>query len=386
MKYKEIAKRSIILLPILLPFFVIRFAVGPVPTTLLELVIWLVFIANLIFSNIKIKWSWHLLLATIFLLSGLMSALIDPDVVSGLGIFKAYFLDGFVVYLLVVNLSAKDKDSISDLLIFSGVVAALGALLLYANDIRSSDNRIVDLSLLSSNYLAMYLSPIFVLAISKLRKKVGLRNYFLFLAALIILLAMYLTNSRGIIVAVVPAIIFLLYSLVKNKTQLVKAVFIALALAFFVGGYLYYQPDWSDHSRKATSSNIRYYIWTTSIEMVKLNPVWGVGLSNYQNYFTDLTQDRVNYPEYISPQALTAHNIFLHLYLTTGLVGLLAFVGLMAVAILGSKNRQYIALAIVMLSYGLVDTPFNRNDLSVLTWILIALLGTASISRNNEKH
>lgn len=373
MKYKEIAKRAIIFLPVALPFFVIRFAIGPVPTTLLELAIWFVFIANLAFSNIKAKWSWHFLFAIMFVLSGLVSVLVDPDVVSGLGIFKAYFVDGLLVYFLVTSLSAKERDSLGDILVLSGVVAAIGALFLYASGIRSSDNRIVDLSLLSSNYLAMYLAPIFILTISKLRKKVGVRNFFLSLAVLILLLTMYLTSSRGVIVAVVPAAIYLLYSLVKNKTRLVKVGSIALALSFFVGSYLYYQPDWSDHSRKATSSNVRYYIWTTSLEMVRLNPVWGVGLSNYQNYFTSLTKDRVNYPEFIAPQALTAHNIFLQLYLVTGLLGLLTFLALVALALFKTRNRQAVAFMITILAYGLVDTPFFRNDLAILMWIALAL-------------
>jgi len=384
MKYKEIATRAIVFLPIFIPFFVIRFSLGPIPTTLLEIMIWLIFLANLIYSNIKLKRSWHLALAILFLLSALVSVSVDPNLASGMGLFKAYFVDGFLVYLLLANLSKNEKDDFSNSLILSGVIASIGALILYTSGIKSNDNRIVDFSLLSSNYLAMYLSAIFVLAISKLERKVGIRVYFLSLGALVMLLAMYLTNSRGIIVAVVPAVIYLIYSLIKNKTRWVKAVFIVLALAFFVGGYLYFRPDWSDHSRKATSSNIRYYIWVTSVEMVKLNPVWGVGLSNYQNYFTDLTQDRVNYPEYIAPQALTAHNIFLQLYLTTGFLGLLAFVALMVGSIFKAKNRQYVALVIAFLAYGLVDTPFFRNDLAILVWIVIALANRIEMKADHE--
>lgn len=379
MKYREIAKKSIVFLPVFLPFFVIRFSVASIPTTFLELAIWLVFIINLIFSNLKIKWSWHLLLAILFLLSGLISVIIDPNMIAGLGLYKAYFIDGFLVYLMVLGLSKDDKDGFTNLLILSGVVASVGALILYANGIKSDDNRIVDLSFLSSNYLAMYLAPIFILAVSKLEKKVGLRTYFLSLALLIILLAMYLTQSRGIIVAVVPAVIYLAYSLVKNKTKLIKTVFIALVIAFFIGGYLYFRPDWSDHSRKATSSNVRYYIYATSVEMIKLNPVWGVGLSNYQNYFTNLTKDRVNYPEYISPQALTAHNLFLQFYLTTGLLGFLFFTTLSIMTLFKCRRVAYKAVLIVILSYALVDTPFFRNDLAVLFWIIIALANERGI-------
>jgi len=374
MKLKEFARKSIIFLPVFLPFFVIRFSVGPVPTTALEVAIYLVFLLNLGSANIKIKWSRQLLFALLFVLSGLLGVWADPDLFSALGLYKAYFIDGFLVYLLVVNLSDKDKDSLTNLLIFSGVVASAGAIACYMLGIKADDGRIVDLSLLNSNYLAMYLAPIFILTLAKIRRQVSVRVYFLILAALVVALTMYLTQSRGIIIATIPALIYLMYNLFKQKTGMLKIGFVLFTLLFFIAGYLYYQPDWSDAGRKATSSNVRYYIWTTSLEMVRSNPVWGVGLSNYQTYFTNLTQDRVNYPEFIAPQALTAHNLYLQLYLTTGILGIVSFILLIVASLRGAKNFIYIAACIALLSYGLVDTPYFRNDLAILFWLLIATM------------
>ncbi len=373
MKYKEIARRSIIILPLFLPFFIIRFSIANIPTTLLEVMIWAIFFSNLVLSNIKIKWSWHLIVAIAFLISGLISALIDPDITAGLGLYKAYFIDGFLVYLLVANLSDAERKVFSNFLIFSGIISSLGALSLYFNGIRSEDGRIIDLSLLNPNYLAMFLAPIIVLTVASITNKISRKTIFLIAALILLLATAYLTKSRGVIISVVPALIYLFYSLNKKKTTLKKIGAWLLIIGFFVGGYLYFKPDWSDHARKATSSNVRYYIWSTSVEMIEKNPILGVGLSNYQDYFSSLTKDRVNYPEFISPQALTAHNIFLQLYLTTGLLGLLSFMGLILFALYRARNKAFSAILIAILSYGLVDTPFFRNDLSILFWMVLAL-------------
>jgi O-antigen ligase len=373
MRIKNLVKSAIVFLPFFLPFFILRFSVGPIPTTLLEVLILLIFFVNLCFSNIKFRWSWFLFFALIFILAGLTSALIDPNVTAGLGLFKAYFIDGFLVYLMVVSLSDSQKESFFDFLILSGIVASLGALILYFQDVRSLDGRIVDFSLLSSNYLAMYLSPLLVLAITKIRKDLSPKTIFFTLASILFLVVIYLTRSRGVIISAVPALIYLAYLAVKQKTLLRKIVFLLLAVAFFVGGYLYFRPDWSDAGRKATSSNVRYYIWLTSVEMIGENPLLGVGLSNYQKYFTDLTSDRVNYLEFIAPQALTAHNIFLQIYLTTGFLGLVSFVALVGLVLFKCRKKQYMAFLIAILAYGLVDTPFFRNDLAILFWIALAV-------------
>jgi putative inorganic carbon (HCO3(-)) transporter len=373
MKIRNIAKSAIIFLPIFLPFFIFRFSIGSIPTTLLEVSIAVVFLFNLFLGNFSFKWSRSLAFALLFVLAALVSTLIDPSITAGLGLFKAYFVDGFLVYLMVISLSDSQKEKFFDLLIISGVVVSLGALILYFQDIKSPDGRIVDFSLLSSNYLAMYLSALLVLAIARIKRDALARTIFLTSAVILFLLVVYLTKSRGVIISVVPALAYLAYAAIKQKTIFKKAMFLFIVVLFFIGGYLYFKPDWSDAGRKATSSNVRYYIWSTSVEMIKSNPLWGVGLSNYQGYFTALTANRVNYPEFIAPQALTAHNIFLQIYLTTGLLGFISFVALVISSLVSCRKKECMAFLVAILAYGLIDTPFFRNDLAILFWIALAI-------------
>jgi len=138
-----------------------------------------------------------------------------------------------------------------------------------------------------------------------------------------------------------------------------------------------------DMGRTGRSSNIRYYIWSTSLEIARQKPIFGIGLSNFQSYFSDLTRERVNFAAYISPQALTAHNLYLHIYLTMGLLGLIVFIGLVTQSGFWRLRDRAASLALFsVLFYGLVDTPIFCNDLAGLFWIILALSVASDVKAN----
>jgi len=363
-----------------LPLYVLRFNIGPMPTTVLEVLIYLAFVLFLVTGSFKnIKTSFPIYIGAVFVLTGLIGALRDPNLISGLGIWKAYFFDGYLVLLMVLSLRKEDIDGYLSFLIASGLLAALGSFVLFSQGIESSDGRLLDLDRLSPNYLAMFLAPILIIAATKtlanLRKKSPWIVYLI--STLILGYALFLTGSRGGYTAALSGLVAVLLSLfiTGRNARLAKNLLLIVLVAILAGTYLVFKPDWTSHDRKATSSNVRYYIWVTSVEMIGREPVFGVGLSNYQNYFSQLTEDRVNYPEFISPQALTAHNLYLQIYLTCGLLGLIAFL------ILVVKTRFWrlddIALSASMISiliFGLFDTPFYKNDLAIIFWLIISFL------------
>ncbi|MFH1909700.1 MAG: O-antigen ligase family protein [bacterium] len=360
------------LLILLVPFYFIRFNVGPIPTTLLEIAIYGAAVLFLFYKLFDLKDKKTLILAGgVFVLAGLVSAIVSPDKVSGLGLWKAYFFDGYLVFLMFLS-ALKNKKDFTDFVIYCGALTSALALLLFISGAKTIDGRLYDLDRLSANYLAMFLAPILVLSLYQTIKK---KTIFHILASALIVVAIYLTDSRGALVALAGALIlFLYYFLAKSRKTLARVLLVILLAGFFIGGYLIFKPDWSDHSRKATSSNVRYYIWQTSFEIIGQKPILGVGLSNYQNYFSTLTRDRVNYPEYISPVALTAHSLFIQLLATSGAVGLLAFLYLLfSSRFYFSKNLPIVLALFSILFYALVDTPFFRNDLAAIFWILLAL-------------
>ena len=249
--------------------------------------------------------------------------------------------------------------------------------------VKTADGRILDLDKLSPNYLAMFLTPAVVIGIWQTYKKTNISNI---LGSALILAALYFTGSRGAIIGIGGAIVFGIYYYLRRRNfKFSNLALIGMIIVFLASGYAVFKPDWSDHARKSTSSNIRYYIWQTSLEIISKNPIAGVGLSNYQNYFTNLTIDRVNYPEYISPVALSAHDIYLELFATCGIFGLLTFLYLVFRS--GFLKKDHVAsLALVaILAYGLVDTPFFRNDLAIMFWIILAIVYNGDKSAKTSK-
>jgi O-antigen ligase len=380
---QQIGRGKILLqiLILLVPFYFLRFQIGPIPTTPLEVYIYLIFIYFLASGNLKPKGNARLIVpALVLVLLSFAGAINDPEIQRGLGLWKAYFFDGFLIFLMFI--SVKDRKNIIETIFYSGVLTSALALILYFSGIKSADGRLLDLDRLSPNYLAMFLLPILVLGVFHSVKSKSVVNY---LAVVLILVALVLTNSRGAIIGISGALIMgLYYFLKKTRPKLATISLIAMLAVFLVGGYLVFKPDWSDHARKSTSSNIRYYIWTTSLEIAKENPVLGVGLGNFQDYFGNKTKTWVNYPEFITPEALTAHNLYLHSFLVLGLFG---FIGLIYFLV---SSRFYLFLSFpvsiaifTLLFYGLVDTPFFRNDLSILFWILMAM---SYKELNNVKH
>lgn len=368
----------LVLLTILaLPLYLIRFSIGPIPTTILELMIYASFIVGLASHQIKIKSNVLFYSLVVFVIAGFVSVIFDPNIVRAAGLWKAYFFDGFLIYLIVSSFDKDQKNKAFLALCVSGAITATIALISFFFGVRSQDGRLLDLDRLSPNYLSMFLVPTLTgsvfFTISYFKDR-GRFVYFLSCSVLIAT-ALILSGSRGAYLALPAGLLTMLLVFVKQQRRKTYAIYVAIACALIIlGGIWMFRPSFGDMGRTGSSSNIRYYIWKTSGEIIVQKPILGVGLSNFQDYFTNLTMGRVNYTEFIAPQALTAHNLYLHIYLTMGILGIASFLAILWFSLIKSKNIVIIAAVISILVYGLVDTPFFRNDLAGMFWILIALL------------
>ena len=119
------------------------------------------------------------------------------------------------------------------------------------------------------------------------------------------------------------------------------------------------------------------------------HPAFGAGLNAYPQtlapYHDNTLYEIFQYP----------HNLFLNIWTELGLLGLIAFFWLawliIRTAVHGRlKSRPYVlalfAALLAMTIHGLVDVPYFKNDLSVLTWILIVglILQTQKPPRGNR--
>ena len=403
------------------PFlYMVRFSAFGVPTTLLEILIYAAAIITIVIkirnkskvqnSKLKIKSIIHnspfIIPIILFVLSGIISVAIAPDKREALGLFKAYIFDPILFFfVLIYNLKdGKDLKIIFRSLVLSGVFVSVFAIYQKITGNVTVDNRVLGIFLYepnaSPNFLAMYLAPLAVIAFgqSSLMAKNTLQIVLYDLIFFIIILALYFSGSRA--GAAAGALGMTSFIIIRNwswiRARLPAKIFLSLAIVLaLVGIWSLAKPDFSltesQGSRVSTSNNIRFEIWSTTVKDIipaKLNWLAGVGLGNYQNYFTSLTAQRVNYPEYISPWALTPHNIFLTIWVNLGLLGIVAFVWLLVAFFKHCKLNPYCliltAVMITILAEGLFDSTYWKNDLALIFWIILASGFATNQGVNNE--
>lgn len=367
-----------------IPFYILRFNIGPVPTTVLEVLIYLSFLFALFSGKIsKVSQTAAVIASGLLVIAALLGVYLDPDKMAALGLWKAYFFDGLLLFIIALSLDEKEKSEAIDTLIACGFIAAILAIVLYVLHGGTVDGRMLDLDRISPNYLAMFLTPVVWLIFGQIAK--NKKGTWLYLPSLVaVMIAILATGSRGALVgALGGALVFALKRIgdLKGSRITFAKIFVVFVVLGLISSAWFFRPTLGTHDRTGSSSNIRFYIWQTSLEIIKNKPL-GVGLSNYQKYFTELTKDRTNYLAYIAPQALTAHNLYLHLYLATTPFALILFVLLICVSKFWRVEAGLVAAIASVLIYGLVDTPFFRNDLSAFFWIV---LGLATIRIKNKE-
>jgi O-antigen ligase len=121
-----------------------------------------------------------------------------------------------------------------------------------------------------------------------------------------VLTALYFTNSRGGVLALGVSVIVLAYRMVgKWIATLVVAIGLTAAVAFGPTRINEMQAD-------EESAQGRIVAWSEGLQMLKSQPVLGVGWTRFTSY-----------------HAKVAHNSFVHVLAETGLIGGFCFVGLL---------------------------------------------------------
>lgn len=225
------------------------------------------------------------------------------------------------------------------------------------------------------NALALFLEPIIVISwfeIVRITKETT-RNqkkpkefWFWIAVSILSMTNVFLAQSEaGLAALIVTAVCILLFSRTTRR-QTLASILIAGALVFTIPTsrtYLIQKFTFSD-----SSEHVRLSQWKETITLLKDHPIFGAGLSGYpivmKPYHHDLQYEIFQYP----------HNILLNIWVELGLLGLIAF-ALLGFQILFRPFRPFSLFTFLFLEillHSLVDVPYFKNDLAMMTWILIA--------------
>lgn len=363
-----------------LPSYLIRFSIGPIPTTMLEVMIWALFVITFIrdrSSLLDIHRRFHqsgLAAPTaLLLLAATVSVFVSPDLRAALGAWRAYFIDPllFVVVLLQLRFlphshatKHESERLVIDGLAVCALAVSLAVIIQWLTKIGipppwDLERRATGL-FPYPNANGLLLAPIGVLFLGEKDKR------YLFLS-LLGFAAMILTKTEaGIIAALAGIRVFaLLHSERTRRLTIALGVLVAIIVLAIpnirtpiIEKVLLL--DWSGRVRRTT--------WVETAHMLRDHAIFGAGLAGYPTVFAPYHTTRAAIEIFQYP-----HNSILNFWSETGLLGLAAFIWLLLAWYRRTTSLAVHAAMAALLIHGLVDVPYFKNDLAILFWTLIAL-------------
>ena len=225
------------------------------------------------------------------------------------------------------------------------------------------------------------------------------------------------SQSLGSALALPVALLFILALSLRSRRTLLIGAGVLLVLGLGGGLLLRHQiahflATWHDSSRGISTITKRYYLWQSALHMIQHHPWFGVGMDNWLCYYSPnnvCLASHTIYPHFWIPyipgtHQLTGlsdeptlshpHDIFLHVWVSMGIFGLLAFVAVLALfywlfvrivkTVRQSTNSQVASLEWIVLGVGgamlaalcqgLIDSSFLEQDLAFCFWTLVATL------------
>ncbi|HAZ28671.1 MAG TPA: hypothetical protein DCY48_02750 [Candidatus Magasanikbacteria bacterium] len=391
----------------LLPFYLIRYALGPLPTTLLENMIWIILIIFAIqhrydYQKITIglehiKKNTLAIGIALFLLAATVSLLTAVNMRSAAGVWKAFFIEPFLIFLIIIFTAGKKTAEEKNLfvarligaLLFVGLATSLfaiyqhftGFLVPYAFWENRHTYRVTGWYGFP-NAVGLFLAPLIPLAMFQIHnywRTVKDRSPFLFFMALLFIpaaiLAIFFAQSTGGLIGAVGGIGFLL--LVYKKTRWpAAAIGIVGIMALFLLPAA--NPLKQELLFQDRSGQIRIAIYAETLALLKERPVFGAGLASYSERIAP-------YHRTVNGEGIEIfhhpHNILLTMWVNIGILGLIGFLMIIfwffRTAIFPQQKYSLytpflLSSMTALLITGLVDSPYMKNDLALFFWLLLA--------------
>ena len=374
------------------PFYVVRFRVGPLPSTLLEAMILVTLVVH---AGVLIRTrAWRVprtpieVPTALFALAAALGIAVATDHWLALGEFRAFFVEPVLIFYVALDTLQTPRDFrlIAGAVIAGGTVFAILNLGVWA-DTLARHRPIISTDAPTAlngnpNGAAMFLEPALAFAIGFAFYAGTARERIAAGAAATLLLAATVSTLSRAGLLTLAALALLAVVTVPGPRVRVAVVACAAVVAFaalqlpWIASRLAHQLDlgYSENTFEG-----RLQIWKATLRMLRDHPILGAGIRSYQ-------QVVARYMDPGQPPQLHAHNVWLAMWSDLGMLGLLAFAALVAILLwrgwrgflaAGGISRAVLwgasASLVAIVVHGTFDTPYFKNDLSLEFWIVAAL-------------
>jgi O-antigen ligase len=327
-----------------------------------------------------------------FYSSNTYEALFDLEV-------KFSFLLLPIIFGLQKNISNKEFINILRIYVLASTISMLGLLAINIGRYMNSGRFLFynDYSdMLHPSYLSMYLIFNIIIIVFLYIKKQE-KPIFLIISALISFATLFIAESKAGQLTALLIIIFIVFQLIPAKFRKLAIVSsFALVLifgyiakdtkrfSFFVKAIEHYSQIKEHPENIIESTALRILAWSASIDVIKRNPIVGVGNGDIKDELSKVYAKR-NYKKPLEMH-MNSHNQYLETSVGQGLVGL-AFLLLMFLAPLFIVHQSpllihgFILLAFLSI---LVESMFNTQAGVIFIAFFYALLFSHTETKSNN--
>jgi hypothetical protein len=406
---------ALALTPVLFLTYLLRFQISGIPTNILEVYTGILFIwwtANSIFvrrdaihrvfrRNRKI-----LVATTLFLASATVALVVTltklpPEFMKvPLGIWKGWVVLPVLFFVMTITTFRKksDLELITNTCVLAAGAYAFLACLQYFTQILPGPAMTYDQRLVwpffdpltfegsSGNYPALFLGPILTLTVLKLwnfirSKKQNTLKISVFSASIVFMaFAVFLTKSFAAWIAILGSVMLGIFIEIRSRKKWVipvVGIVAILGIALTQMNTEKFQSAFDLTGDSSTAERLRTY--RVAGQMIAQDPLFGPGIGQFQRAFERTAPEVLSRPvsQKEIDHALHAHNIFLMVYTSFGLAGLLTFLYLIFTALritVFPQRIAYLMPLVCILIHGLFDVPYFKNDLAYEFWLILALI------------
>jgi putative inorganic carbon (hco3(-)) transporter len=269
----------------------------------------------------------------------------------------------------------------------------------------------------SANSIGLLFDYVMPLGIAWFVAHVAPKSRLLALGVCIVMLAvLYLTKSGGAWLALSVATVFIVALSLRNRRLLIWGS-VAAVLVVAVVGLVFHAKiehfilNWHAASNGQPGSIVkRFYLWESAWHMIQNSPWLGYGMDNWLCHYNGVNTACPNtlYHYWITvdptngqltelskePNLSHPHNIFLHVWVSMGIFGLLAFVAILVLffqlfvrvlkhlsvaTIENGEQLRWMTIGVgagmlAAVVQGMIDSAFLEQDLAFCFWMLVAAL------------
>lgn len=368
------------------PAYTIRFRMGPLPLTLLEVTLVIAILAGALAFRHELAarnaYTWPALL---LLLAATLDTAFAPDLRAALGLWKAYFVEPLAAGLVILAI-ARDRGRARLLLAGVGVATVAAAAVniavdggsMLAGTFNTTTPQVAIYN--SANAIPLFLEPpaAFALALAlhgdDRRDRVAAGVVYVVAA-----LAIVLSYSRlGWITLLALTVFVASFSRWRAWVLAGSAAVVAAALGASSSArhrvLIEFDPNSTDNTVR-----LRFLLWRSALNMLEHRPLLGGGLGGFKQAVEPFRD-----PSY-GEDLIYPHNLALNFWSETGPAGLAAFAWLcVQVVRVGRRclaggpwaralGIGLLAMLLSVLLHGLGDVPYFKNDQSLIFWALAAI-------------